>query len=147
MPTRPNGVPSGRCGDSLPSLASGGSVLRLVDAVDALVGHQGPRPLLVVLRIVLDQQHLARLVDRLAGLDQVDAAVERRAVYGVLMVDRAGRPDGEQVVVRRAGGMRDLADARRILLAADRRVGDGPSSLRANGVSASMPYGLNGKRT
>ena len=68
VPTRPNGVPSGRCGDSLPSLASGVSVRRLVDAVDALVGHQGARPLLVVLGIVLDEQHLARLVDRLAVL-------------------------------------------------------------------------------
>ncbi len=33
-------------------------LLRLVDAVDALVGHERPRPLLVVLRVVLDQQHL-----------------------------------------------------------------------------------------
>ncbi len=86
--------------------------LRLVDAVDALVRHQGARPLLVVVRIVLDQQHLARLVDRLAVLDQVDAAVDRRADGPCTVVDRAGRPDGQQVVVRRAGRMRELADAR-----------------------------------
>ena len=134
MPTRPNGVPSGRCGDSLPSLASGGKSLRLVDAVDALVRNDGPRPLLVVLRIVLDQQHLARLVDRLAVLDQVDAGVELRQVR-VLVVDRAGRPDGEQVIVRRAGGMRELADAR--ASSCRRRIGSGRPGLRrcANGVS------------
>ena len=99
VPTRPNGVPSGRCVDSLPSLRERRQALRLVDAVDALVGHQRPRPLLVVLRVVLDEQHLRRLVDRLAALDEVDAGVEERlvgpfTVCALCEVGVARRPDG-----------------------------------------------------
>ena len=77
---RPGRTASPRAGAAscLPSLASGGQDRRLVDAVDALVRHESAGPLLVVLRIVLDEQHLARLVDRLAGLDEIDAAVEGR---------------------------------------------------------------------
>ena len=116
MPTRPNGVPSGQVRRQLAVVGERGERLRLVDAVDALVRHHGARPLLVVLRVVLDEQHLARLVDRLAVLDQVEAAVDRGLVDRVAAVDRPGRPDREQVVVRRAGGVRDLADARRFAL-------------------------------
>ena len=112
-------MPSGKCGESLPSLASGGSVAGSFDAVDALVGHDRPRPALVVVRVVLDQPHLGRLVDDLAVLDQVDAAVELRQVR-VLMIDRAGRIDGQQVIVGRAAGMRELADGGRVLVAEDR---------------------------
>ena len=111
-----------------------------------LYGTSGARPLLVVLRIVLDEQHLARLVDRLAVLDEVDAAVDCGQCTRVLLVDRAGRPDGQQVVVRGAGRVRELADARRVLARRGPAESAGPSSLRANGVSDSMPYGLNGKR-
>jgi hypothetical protein len=63
-------------------------------SVDALIRHQRARPLLVVTRIVLDQQHLARLVDRFAVLDQVDARIDVRKIV-VLMVGRPGGPDGE----------------------------------------------------
>src|SRR5262249_47546441 len=38
-----------------------GDGLRLVHAIDAPVRHQGARPLLVVLGVVLDQEHLPRL--------------------------------------------------------------------------------------
>ena len=77
LPTSPNGVPSGRCGDALPSLRCA-STRRLVDPVDPLVRHQRPRPQLLVLRVVLDQQHLRRVVDRPARLHQVDARVVDR---------------------------------------------------------------------
>ena len=76
MPTSPNGVPSGRCGDSLPSLANGASLAGSIDAVNPFVGDHGARPLLVELRVVLDQPHLSRFVDGLAGFDEINAAIE-----------------------------------------------------------------------
>ena len=87
---------------------------RFIDAVNPLVGNQGARPLLVKLRIVLDEQHLAGFVDQLARLDQIDAAVDGRLAQAVVAVDRARRPDRQEVIVRRAGRMSHLADARRV---------------------------------
>jgi hypothetical protein len=84
---------------------------RLLDAVDPLVRHHGARPALVVARVVLDEAHLRGLLDHAAAEDEVDAAVELRQDR-VLVVDRARRVDGEEVVVRRGRGMRELADAR-----------------------------------
>ena len=51
---------------------------RFFHAIDPLIGNNGPRKLLVVARVVFDQPHLRRLVDRLAVFNQVDAAVDRR---------------------------------------------------------------------
>ena len=48
MPIRPKGEPAGKCGDSDPSLASGSITCGLLDAVNALVGNNGPGQLLVV---------------------------------------------------------------------------------------------------
>jgi ATP-binding protein involved in chromosome partitioning len=42
--------------------------------------------------------------------DQADAAIEL-GIEMVLMIRRARRPDREQVVIRRGGGMREFADA------------------------------------
>ena len=64
----------------------------------------------------------------------------------VLVVGRAGRPDRQQVVVRGADGMRELADRGRILLAADRGIGRADRSAGAKRVSDSTPNGLNGMR-
>src|SRR5260370_449962 len=47
---------------------------RFIDGVSRLVGTQGARRVPVVRRIVLDEQHVVRSVDRLARLDQIDAA-------------------------------------------------------------------------
>ena len=123
MPTRPNGVPSGRLGDSLPSLAERRDPLRLGDAVDALIGDERAGPLLVVSRVVLDQQQLGGLVDRLAPLEEVETGIDRRNVHGVTAVDRAGRPDGQKMVIRRGGRMRYLANARSISVSRNGEVG------------------------
>jgi hypothetical protein len=80
---------------------------RLVNAVNPPIRHNRPRPAFVVVRIVLDQEHIARLANRLAVLDQVDAAVELRQVR-VLVIRRTRRVDTQQMVVRRARRVRQL---------------------------------------
>src|SRR5256885_1387212 len=92
---------------------------RLADAVDALVRNERTRPLFVIARIVLDQEQLAGFVDRLAVLEEVDAGVDEGIVV-VLMIRRAGRPDGEQVIVRSAARMGYFAEGMRKAVAAVR---------------------------
>src|SRR5207244_4410597 len=75
----------------------GSELAWFIDAVDALVGNERTRPLLVVLRIVLDQQHLPRLADGLAFLDEIDTRIGLRT-----FAESRGRrasarcPDAEQ---------------------------------------------------
>src|SRR5438105_1889381 len=90
----------------------------LLVLVDTLIRHYGPWPAFVVLRIVLDQQELCRLLNDFPFLEQIYAAIELRQER-VLMVDRPWRVACKHVVVGGARGMRELADGRRILVAAD----------------------------
>src|SRR5262249_33006621 len=63
--------------------------------MNPLVWNQGSGPLSVILGIMLDQQHLPRLLNRLARLDQIDASIH------VMVAQRTSAPDSEQVVIRR----------------------------------------------
>src|SRR5207249_662725 len=79
---------------------------RLVHAVDALVRDQRPWPHFLILEIVLDEDHLVRIIDRSSRLDQVNSAVEE-------CVGRtsAAAPHGQQVIVGRSGGVSHAAPA------------------------------------
>jgi hypothetical protein len=103
--------------------------LRFLRSVNPLVGNQGARPALVVVRVVLDQPHLRRFLDHRAILDQINPAIELRQMC-VLMIHRPGRIDGEHVVVRRTRRMRELADGRRMLVAQHGRIGRSFDAMR-----------------
>ena len=94
------------------------AVERFLDAVDAFVGNHRARPALVVLRVVLDQPHLGRLVHHLPALDEVDAAINLRRV-AVLVVGRSGRVAGEQVSIRCAGRVSEFTHRGRGLVPAN----------------------------
>src|SRR5262249_59906253 len=75
---QPEGCPCREVGAEFAVIGQRLQGARLLDTVDTLVGDECPRPLLVVPGIVLDEEHLPRFVDRFAGLDQVEAAIEER---------------------------------------------------------------------
>ena len=83
--------------------------------MDAFVGNEGARPAFVVLGIVLDKSKLRGFVDGYAAFEEIETAVDLREML-VLMIGGAGGIDGEQMIVRRAGGMGELTDGRRFLI-------------------------------
>src|ERR1043166_6800140 len=97
-------------------------IVRFLHAINSLIWNDGARPALVVLRVILDQEQLRRLLNHLTLLEQVDAAVDLRQ-EGVLVVNRTGRVARQQVVVGSAGGVRELANSRRILVSTNGAVG------------------------
>ena len=80
-----------------------------LDAVDALVGNDRPRPAFVVVGVVFDQQQIGRLLDDRASLSQVDAPVELRQIL-VLVIDWTGRINCQQMVVRSAARVGEFAN-------------------------------------